>query len=82
MQQDGAVAYVKNSNGYGKILELAVIEENEVNWDNEAEAFKNGFDKLLQILYNNSNKSKNVRIPTIYDLMMKKGLKKRKLSDV
>ena len=83
VQQDGgAVEYVKNSNGYGKILELAVIEEIEVNWDNEAEAFKNGFDKLLQILYNNSNKSKNVRIPTIYDLMMKKGLKKRKISDI
>ena len=64
------------------ILELAAIEENEVNRDNEAEAFKKGFDKLLQMLYHNSNKSKNVRIPTIYDLMMKKGLKKRKISDV
>ena len=65
-----------------KVLELATMEGNEVNWNNEAEAFNNGFDKLLQMLYNNANKSKNVRIPTIYDLMMKKGLKKRKFSDV
>ena len=65
-----------------KVLELAAIEGNVVNLDNEAEAFKNGFDKLLQMLYNNINKCKNIRIPTIYDLMMKKGLNKRKISDI
>ncbi len=48
-----------------KVLELAAMEGNEVNWNKDAEAFQNGFDKLLQMLYNNSNKSKSARIPTI-----------------
>ena len=62
-----------------KLLELAGTEE--ITFANEESVFNDARRKLMDLLYDDPTKLRDPLIPTIYERMLKKNIRKRKFAE-